>query len=119
MLMLVLGACRGTDAVDATARRESKTEAVAPADVAAPALDGAPVGEVGVAACDAYLARMTACLSRLPPEAAAPARDSMQTQARAWRDATTTPPGRAAIGDVCARALDAARAAYAPMGCAF
>lgn len=64
----------------------------------------------GVAACDEYLTRVEKCLeSRNVPEAAKAAyRQSLEQNRTAWKQASATPQGKAALETSCKAALDGA-----------
>jgi hypothetical protein len=89
-----------------------------PADkpAAAPAAGG---GDIGVAECDDYIKKMSDCSGKMQPEAAGPMKESMETMKKAWKDAASTPEGKTALASGCKQALDAAKSAYASMGCSF
>jgi hypothetical protein len=65
----------------------------------------------GVAACDEYLTRIEKCLeSRSVPEAAKAAyRQSLEQNRAAWKQASATPQGKAALATSCQAALDSAK----------
>ena len=88
--------------------------AAKPADTAAPA-----GGDIGVAECDEYIKKMNDCSTKMAPEAAGPMKESMETMKKAWKDASSTPEGKTALASGCKQALDAAKSAYASMGCTF
>jgi hypothetical protein len=99
-----------------TAAKPADT-AAKPADTAAkPAAAG---GDIGVAECDDYIKKMNDCAGKMQPEAAGPMKDSMATMQKAWKDAASTPEGKTALASGCKQALDAAKSAYASMGCTF
>jgi hypothetical protein len=105
-----------------TAAKPADKPAAAPADkpadkpAAAPAAAG---GDIGVAECDEYIKKMSDCSGKLQPEAAGPMKESMATMQKAWKEAASTPEGKTALASGCKQALDAAKSAYASMGCAF
>jgi hypothetical protein len=100
-----------------TAAKPADT-AAKPADTAAkPAAGGS--GDIGVAECDDYIKKMSDCSGKMQPEAAGPMKESMETMKKAWRDAASTPEGKTALASGCKQALDAAKSAYASMGCTF
>ena len=130
-LVLALGACdkkdtSGTETKtkvetpSGTTKTETKTE-TKPADTAAkPADTAAPAGgDIGVAECDEYIKKMNDCSTKMAPEAAGPMKESMETMKKAWKDASSTPEGKTALASGCKQALDAAKSAYASMGCTF
>ena len=81
----------------------------------------APAGDsIGVAECDQYLAAYETCLKDKVPAAA---RDMMKAsfdQTRAsWKQAASTPEGRAGLAKACTAARDSARQAMGSYGCTF
>ena len=81
----------------------------------------APAGDtIGVAECDQYLAAYETCLKDKVP---AQARDMMKAsfdQTRAsWKQAASTPEGRAGLATACKAARDSARQAMGSYGCTF
>ncbi len=109
-----------TKPADTTAAKPADTApatdtAAKPADTAA-APEG---GDVGVAECDEYIKKMTECAGKMAPEASGPMKESMETMKKAWKDASSTPEGKTALASGCKQALDAAKSAYASMGCTF
>jgi hypothetical protein len=103
---------------DTKAAAPAGDKAAAPAGdkAAAPAASG---GDIGVAECDDYIKKMSDCSSKMQPEAAGPMKESMETMKKAWKDAASTPEGKTALASGCKQALDAAKSAYASMGCSF
>jgi hypothetical protein len=97
---------------------EAKPAEAKPADEAKPA-EGGEGGDIGVAECDEYIKKMTECSTKMAPEAAGPMKESMDTMKKAWKDAASTPEGKTALASGCKQALDAAKSAYASMGCSF
>ena len=128
-----MAACDKKEGTTATTKTETPTTttetkaetkpadtAAKPADTAAkPADMAAPSGGIGVAECDEYIKKMTECATKMAPEAAGPMKESMATMEKAWIDAAKTPEGKTALASGCKQALDAAKSAYASMGCTF
>jgi hypothetical protein len=115
-----------TDTAAKPADKAAGDKAAAPAGdkAAAPAGDKAAApaaagGDIGVAECDEYIKKMSDCSGKLQPEAAGPMKESMETMKKAWKDAAATPEGKTALASGCKQALDAAKSAYASMGCSF
>lgn len=100
---------------DATAGAQSKSASGSGTAATAPAADS-----IGVAECDQYLAAYESCLKDKVPAAA---RDMMKASldgARAsWRQAASTPEGRAGLATACKSARDSARQAMSSYGCQF
>jgi hypothetical protein len=130
-LAIGVSACDKKDTATTTTKTETKatdTAAAKPADPAAkpadkpadkPAAAPAAGGDIGVAECDDYIKKMNDCSGKMQPEAAGPMKESMETMKKAWRDAASTPEGKTALASGCKQALDAAKSAYASMGCTF
>ena len=75
---------------------------------------------IGVAECDQYLAAYESCLKDKVPAAARDMMKSSFDSTRAsWRQAASTPEGRAGLATACKSARDAARQAMASYGCQF
>ena len=117
-----------TPTTETTAKTETKTDTTAtkPADTTATGTATAPAGDtaaaggdIGVAECDEYIKKMNECSTKMAPEAAGPMKESMETMKKAWKDASSTPEGKTALASGCKQALDAAKSAYASMGCTF
>jgi hypothetical protein len=103
-----------------TAKPADTTATPPPADTAKPADTTATAsGDIGVAECDEYIKKMSECSTKMAPEAAGPMKESMETMKKAWKDASSTPEGKTALASGCKQALDAAKSAYASMGCTF
>jgi hypothetical protein len=126
------GTTTETKTTTPTTATETKTETeTAPAaDTAAKPAEGteaapaagdtvAAAGDIGVAECDEYIQKMSECSTKMAPEAAGPMKESMETMKKAWKDAASTPEGKTALASGCKQALDAAKSAYASMGCQF
>lgn len=134
-ILMAAGLVFGVAACDkkAETKTETKTETTTsakpadkpmdkPADKPAeakPAEAAGGGGDIGVAECDEYIKKMTDCSTKMAPEAAGPMKESMETMKKAWKDASSTPEGKTALASGCKQALDAAKSAYASMGCTF
>ena len=128
-------ACKKEEAVaPATAPTEAKpaepaakpaepapTEAK-PAEPAAadPAAAPAAAGETGVKECDDYIAKFETCVGKMPAEAQAAAKTGLDSMKSGWKQAAAaSPEAKTALATGCTQALEAAKTAYASMGCAF
>lgn len=76
-----------------------------------PAGTGTTATVTGVAACDEYLARVEKCLNnpKVPDAAKAAYRQSLETNRNAWKQAASTPQGKASLETSCKTALDNAK----------
>ena len=117
-----------TTETKATTETKPADTAAKPADTAAAPAEAKPAdtaaapaagGDIGVAECDEYIKKMTECSTKMAPEASGPMKESMETMKKAWKDASSTPEGKTALASGCKQALDAAKSAYASMGCTF
>jgi hypothetical protein len=80
----------------------------------------APADSVGVAECDGYLAAYESCLKDKVPAAARDAlKSSFESTRASWRQAASTPEGRAGLATACKTARDTARQAMSAYGCQF
>jgi hypothetical protein len=125
---LVLTACGGSDSNNANTTNNTTTK-TATSNTTGPATTTtttntasttASTGDkVGVPECDDYLAKLQACLAKLPA-AAKPTWDNAYEQTRkAWRDAASTPQGKAGLAQGCKAATDTARQSLKSFGCDF
>ncbi|MGH8082324.1 MAG: hypothetical protein ACREP7_17240, partial [Lysobacter sp.] len=97
---------------------DAAAPAAMPADAAAPAAAPA-AASVGVAECDDYLTKVSACLAAKVPEAQRAAFQSSLDQSRnAWAQAAATPQGKEALANACKSALEMSKTQYASYGCA-
>ncbi len=114
VLTLGLAACGGGEKKEA-AGNTSTPAAAKPA--AAPA---APAGgsEFGVPECDEYLNKYMACVdSKVPDAARGMMRQQLEASKASWKQAASTPEGRAALASTCKQALEATKQAMAAYGC--
>jgi hypothetical protein len=90
-----------------------------PSHEAPPGASGAAsTGEIGVAECDEYLAKVETCINeRVPEDAKAMQRQSIEQVRNQWRQAATDATARAGLATGCKAALDSARSAMAAYGC--
>lgn len=85
---------------------------------AAPAEGGGGADKLGVAECDEYIEKFTACLDKLPEAAQGPAKEGFKSAIDAWKGVPAG-PARDALAQGCQTALDAAKTSYASLGCEF
>lgn len=74
--------------------------------------------KIGVAECDDYLAKMQACLTKLPAQAKQTWDSSYQQYKDQWRKAASTAEGRAQLAQGCKTAMESAKALKS-LGCDF
>ena len=98
-----------------------------PATTAAPAvtvpgatssLGTTAAGEFGVPECDTYMSKYKACLdSKVPDNVKPMLKTTLDQTAAAWRQAASTPQGKAALAQSCAQQETLAKQTLAPYGC--
>jgi len=86
----------------------------------APAAAAPAVVEFGVPECDEYLTRYLTCIDSKVPEAArASVRQGVEQTRAAWKQAASTPEGKAGLAMGCKQATEAARMSMTAYGCTF
>jgi hypothetical protein len=115
MLRLVPVMCAIALLAACSSGTDDPTEAPAAAEPAAPAPPR--VESIGVPECDDYIARMRACLARLPAGSRAAASDSFDSAVAGWGEMADH--ARAGLPAACSAAARAARTAYEQHGCRF
>ncbi len=118
--VLSLVACGKKDAGSPTAGSAAASGSSAAAPVAAPVSAPAPpasgaAGDTGIPECDDYLAKLSACYPKMEPDVADKLKKQTELQAAGWKAAKGSP----AIADNCKANLDAMKAQFAKLGCAF
>lgn len=77
-------------------------------------------GVTGVPECDDYIKKYEACLNdKMPESMRAAFKSSFEQSRQAWKQAASTPQGRASLAPACQQALEAAKKATASYGCTF
>jgi hypothetical protein len=108
---LTLGACSG----GGDSAKPPAATAASPATTAAGATGAS---EFGVAECDDYFKKYLACIDSKVPEAArAQVRLSLDQTKAAWKQAASTPDGKAALATGCKQATETAKTAMMAYGC--
>jgi hypothetical protein len=76
--------------------------------------------KVGVPECDDYIAKYDACVSgKVPEMARAQYKAALDTLRSSWRQAASTPQGKAGLAAACKQATEQARAAMKAYNCSF
>jgi len=114
LLALLSIGCSGSTEVNVNANvKPATTGTPAPAAPAAPAASTttATAANTGVASCDEYLTQVEKCLNNphVPDAAKAAYRASLEQNRTAWKQAASTPQGKAALETSCKTALDNAK----------
>ncbi|MSQ02126.1 MAG: hypothetical protein EXR71_09575 [Myxococcales bacterium] len=94
-------ACTGGSTPDAPPPAPPAPPAAPPPPVAPPVA----AGSVGVAECDDYIAKMTACLGTMDAAVKAATESGFAKTTDAWRAAAVTPEGKAGLAMGCKAAL--------------
>jgi hypothetical protein len=110
---IVAAACGG-------APEKTAPPASSPASAPAAAAPAAGAAEFGVPECDEYLSKYLACIDSKVPEAGrAMARQALDQTKAQWKQAASTPAGKAGLATGCKAAMDAAKTAMSAYGCTF
>src|SRR5258708_6171374 len=74
--------------------------------------------DIGVPECDDYLKKYQACIDgKVPESGRATVRQALDQTKAAWKQAASTPQGKAGLATGCKMALDTAKTAMGPYGC--
>ncbi len=94
-----------------------ETQAPAATVAAAPATGAA---EFGVPECDDYMTKYVACIDSKVPEAArAMVRQGLDQTKAQWKQAASTPEGKAGLASACKTMTETAKTAMTAYGCTF
>lgn len=121
-LAVLLGACLlfGSLATAACSSGDPSAGAQSKGAADAKTTAAASGDSVGVAECDSYLAAYESCLKdKVPAAARDMLKSSFESTRASWRQAASTPEGRAGLANACKSARDTARQAMASYGCRF
>ena len=75
--------------------------------------------KVGVPECDEYLTKMEACLAKLPAVAKDTYEKSFEQTRTAWRNAASTPQGKASLAQACKAMTDQMKTSMKSYNCEF
>lgn len=114
LLALISIGCSGSTEVNinANVKPAAATTPAAAAPASTPATGTVTTAaNTGVASCDEYLAQVEKCLKNpnVPEAAKAAYRSSLEQNRTAWKQAASTPQGKAALETSCKTALDNAK----------
>jgi hypothetical protein len=110
---VVTAACGGGEKPADTA-----TAAPAASQPAATAAATVADGDFGVPECDSYMKKYVACIEDKIPEAARTTfKQGLDQSKAAWKQAASTPEGKAGLVQACTQAEAAAKTATAAYGC--
>ena len=134
---LLLTACGGSDSNNATTNNMSTTTTSktttttsspatttttttsSPATTTSSPATTASGDKVGVPECDEYLTKMEACLSKLPAVAKDQYEKSFEQTRTAWRNAASTPQGKASLAQACKAMTDQMKTSMKSYNCEF
>lgn len=124
--IFLLGACGGGEAPKANAPKADAPKTDAPkADAPkadAPKTDVASADSIGVPECDDYIKKYEACLLKVAekaPQVKDQMKTSFETARNGWKQAASTPQGKATLASACKQAADAAKQAMSAYACEF
>lgn len=75
--------------------------------------------KIGVPECDEYIAKVEACLAKVPAAGQPAVKTSLDAMRKSWRDAAATPQGKAGLAAGCKQALETAKTTYSSYGCSW
>ena len=76
--------------------------------------------KIGVPECDEFIAAYETCVSaHVPATAQAQYKAALAGWRNAWRNAASTPQGKAGLAKTCKTVIEQTRASMKPMGCTF
>ena len=75
--------------------------------------------KIGVPECDEYIAKVEACLAKVPAAGQPAVKSSLDAMRKSWRDAAATPQGKAGLAVGCKQALETAKTTYSSYGCSW
>src|SRR5438270_4985336 len=75
--------------------------------------------KIGVPECDEYIAKVEACLAKIPAAGQPAVKSSLDAMRKSWRDAAATPQGKAGLAAGCKQALETAKTTYSAYGCSW
>jgi hypothetical protein len=113
--LLFIG-CSKTDNANTANANNSNANSNAKPAATTKAADTASTGtSIGVAACDEYLAKVEKCMNNpnVPEAAKAAYKSSMEQNRAAWKQAASTPQGKASLETSCKTAMDSAQSFFA------
>jgi hypothetical protein len=75
--------------------------------------------KIGVPECDEYIAKVEACLAKVPAAGQPAVKSSLDTMRKTWKDAAATPQGKAGLAAGCKQALETAKTTYSAYQCSW
>ncbi|MDQ3917254.1 MAG: hypothetical protein M3348_02020 [Acidobacteriota bacterium] len=116
LLGLLLLACGG----GASDNAANSSNAAANGNKAANTSTTSTVGDkIGVPECDEYIAKVEACLAKVPAAGQPAVKTSLDAMRKSWKDAAATPQGKAGLAAGCKQALETAKSTYSSYGCSW
>ncbi len=119
--IVVAAACSGPQQQSAPPSTQAPAAAAsaAPAAAASGGLAATVAsGDFGVPECDNFMKKYLTCIdSKVPEMARAPLKQALEQQKAAWKQAASTPQGKAALATGCTQAEASAKQSTAAYGC--
>src|SRR5436853_6038956 len=125
---LLLTACGSSDNTasnnTSTTNGTKTTTTSSPTTTSTPTTTSSPTttaagDKVGVAECDDYLAKLEACVGKMPAAAKEQYDKTMETTRKSWRDMAANPQGKAGLAAACKQATDMAKTSMKSFNCEF
>ena len=85
-----------------------KKEESTTASTATPATAGG--GSIGVPECDAYLTKYEACIAKMSGPAKMAAEPALKMQRDSYKQAASTPAGKASLANTCKQSMESIKA---------
>ena len=114
MMGLTLLACSGGASDNTTNSAAGNSNKAATSNTSTASGD-----KVGVPECDEYIAKVEACLAKVPAAGQPAVKTSLDAMRKSWRDAAATPQGKAGLAAGCKQALETAKTTYSAYGCSW
>ena len=119
---LVLLACGGgasDNAANTSNAAAGNTNKAATANTSNTSTASTSGEKIGVPECDEYIAKVEACLAKVPAAGQPAVKSSLDAMRKSWRDAAATPQGKAGLAVGCKQALETAKTTYSSYGCSW
>lgn len=101
-----------------TTKSTTNTSTTTPASSPASTQTASTSGSIGVPECDEYVTKYESCINQHVPEAQrAQMRATFEQARNGYKQAASTPQGKAALAQQCKQAMDMAKQATTAYGC--
>lgn len=115
---LVALALAATLGAACSGKKDAAAAAAAPAGAPGGTSLAVAAGDFGVPECDAFMKKYLACIdAKVPDVARLPLKQAFDQQKAAWKQAASTPQGKAGLVTACTQAEAAAKQSMTAYGC--